>query len=133
MSVEGTRDTITRYVNSKHTDMSVMASDVVFTHMATGQRHHGPGGVAQMLHYMYHQAFEADAEVRNLIFADGQAVLEADFVGTHIGEFFGIPATNKRVRVPLCVVYDLVNDRITRGRVYIEMPVLMQQLTGDAS
>lgn len=32
------------------------------------------------------------------------------------------------VRVPLCVVYDLERDKIKRGRVYIEMPVLLEQL-----
>ena len=51
-----------------------------------------------------------------------------DLVGKHIGEFAGIPATNKLVRVPLCVVYDLERDKIKRGRVYFEMPVLFQQL-----
>jgi limonene-1,2-epoxide hydrolase len=32
------------------------------------------------------------------------------------------------VRVPLCVVYDLQDGRIVRGRVYLEVPVMMQQL-----
>jgi hypothetical protein len=27
-----------------------------------------------------------------------------------------------------CVVYDLENDQIARGRVYFEMPALLQQL-----
>ena len=36
--------------------------------------------------------------------------------------------TNKLVRVPLCVVYDLERDKIKWGRVYFEMPVLLQQL-----
>ena len=65
------------------------------------------------------------AEANNLIFADGQAVWEGDFIGKHVGEFAGIPATGKDVRVPLCVVYDLQNDQIKRARVYFEMPVLM--------
>jgi len=128
VSIESTRDVITKYLNSKHSDMSVLAPDVVFTHMANGQEHRGPDAVMQMLNYMYQQAFAADAEIGNLVFADGQAVLEADFVGIHIGEFAGIPATHKSVRVPFCVVYDLKNDRITRARVYFEMPVMMQQL-----
>jgi steroid delta-isomerase-like uncharacterized protein len=128
MSIESTRAVMTKYLNSKHADVSMMAPDVVFTHMATGDEHHGPDGIARMLTYMYHQVFDADAEIRNLVIADGQAVMEADFVGTHIGEFAGVPATNKPVRVPLCVVYDLKDDRITRGRVYFEMPVLMRQL-----
>jgi len=50
------------------------------------------------------------------------------FVGKHIGEFAGIPATGRSVRVPLCVVYDLESGRITRARVYLELPVLMRQL-----
>lgn len=128
MSVESTREVVTKYLDSKHADVSMMADDVVFTHMATGQEHRGPEGVLQMLNYFYHTAFDADAVIKNTIFADSKAVLEADFVGKHIGEFADIPATNKHVRVPLCVVYDLENDQIKRGRVYFEMPVLLQQL-----
>jgi steroid delta-isomerase-like uncharacterized protein len=108
----------------------MMADDVVFTNMATGEEHRGVDGVRRMLDYVYHTAFEATAETRNRIYADRQAVLEADFVGTHIGTFAGIPATRRKVRVPLCVVYDLEDGRIKRGRVYLEMPVLLRQLGG---
>jgi steroid delta-isomerase-like uncharacterized protein len=130
MSVESTRDVITRYVGSDHTDLSVMAADVVFTNMATGEEHRGPEGVRAMLEFVYHTAFDAHAETRNMIFSDANAVLEADFVGRHIGEFAGVAATHKDVRVPLCVVYDLENDKIKRGRVYFEVPALLKQL-GD--
>jgi len=130
MSTDSTRDVVTRYVESQHTDLSMMADDVVFTTMATGEEHRGPDGVRAMLQYVYHTAFDAHAETRNMIFADGKAVLEADFVGRHIGEFAGVAATNKVVRVPLCVVYDVENDKIKRGRVYFEIPALMAQL-GD--
>ena len=128
MSVESTREVVTKYLNSKHSDVSMMADDVVFSNMATGQEHHGPESVLELLNYFYHIAFDADAVTKNTIFADGKAVLEADFVGKHIGEFAGIPATNKQVRVPLCVVYEIENDKIKRGRVYFEMPILLQQL-----
>jgi len=37
----------------------MMAEDVVFTHMATGDEHRGPAAVRGMLDYMYHQAFDA--------------------------------------------------------------------------
>lgn len=63
-----------------------------------------------------------------MVFADDHAVFEGDFIGKHIGEFAGIPATNKEVRVPLCVVYDIEKNLIKRGRVYFEMPALFQQL-----
>jgi steroid delta-isomerase-like uncharacterized protein len=128
MSVDSTREVVTRYVRSGHTDLSMMADDVVFTMMATGEEHRGPDGVREMIKYVYHTAFDAQAETRNLIVADGHAVLEADFVGRHIGEFAGVAATNREVRVPLCVVYDLENDKIKHGRVYFEIPALMKQL-----
>ena len=128
MSIEKTRETMTRYFASEHDDVSMMADDVVFTIMATGQEHRGPQAVLGMLHYFYHIAFEARVEPKSEVYADGQAAMEWDFVGKHIGDFAGIPATGKDVRVPLCVVYDLADDKIKRGRVYFETPALLQQL-----
>jgi len=128
MSVQSTREVISRYHDSEHSDTSTMAEDVVFTIMATGQEHHGREGVLQMLDYFYRGAFDAHAESRNLVFAEEVAVFEGDFVGEQIGEFAGFAATNKRVRVPLCVVYELENAEIKRGRVYFEIPALLQQL-----
>ena len=128
MSVESTRQVVMRYFDSEHGDLSMMAPDVVFRIMATGQEYRGREGVAQMLQYFYRLAFDATAETRTLIVSDGNAAWEGEFVGKHIGEFMGIPATQKNVRVPLCVVYDVADDRITEGRVYFEGPALLAQL-----
>jgi steroid delta-isomerase-like uncharacterized protein len=128
MSVESTQTTMMRYFNSEHGDVSMMAEDVVFTIMATGQEHHGREGVMGMLNYFYHIAFEATANTRTVLFGENNAMIEGEFVGKHINEFAGIPATGKNVSVPICVVYDLENDQIKRGRVYFEMPALLQQL-----
>jgi steroid delta-isomerase-like uncharacterized protein len=128
VSIEKTRETMLRYFNSEHSDVSVMAEDVVFTIMATGAEHRGHEGVTAMLNYFYHVAFDASATTRVTLFGETNAMVEGDFVGQHIGEFAGIPATGKAVRVPLCVVYDLDRDQIQRGRVYFEMPVLLRQL-----
>lgn len=81
-----------------------------------------------MLQSIYHVAFDAHAERRTLVCEAEHAVLEGLFVGRHIGEFAGIPATGREVRVPLCVVYDITSAGIRRGRVYFEMPVLLDQL-----
>ena len=133
MSVESTQATMMRYFNSEHGDVSMMAEDVVFTIMATGQEHRTPEGVMGMLNYFYHIAFDAAAATRTVLFGEHNAMVEGDFVAKHIGEFAGIPATGKDVRVPICVVYDLENDQIKRGRVYFEMPALLQQLGMSAS
>lgn len=128
MSIESTKAVLKKYFEVGHSDLSMMADDVVFTVMATGQEYRGKEAVRGMLDYFYHGAFDADIKTRNLIFADQQVVGEWDFIGKHIGEFAGIPATGKSVNVPLCVIYDLENDKIKRGRVYFETPALLSQL-----
>ncbi len=133
MSIESTRLVMDRYFQAEHGDTSMMADDVVFTVMATGEEYHGPQAVLGMLNYFYHTAFQATAETRNIVITDGQAACEWDFVGKHVGEFAGIPATGKQVNVPLAVFYDLVGDKITRGRVYFEMPALFAQLGAAAA
>src|SRR5258706_10189291 len=130
MMTERTREIMKRYWDSDHSDAGMLADDVVFTIMATGEQHRGPAAIRQLLDYFYRVAFDAHAETRNLIIDGGKAIYEGTFIGTHIGEFAGVPATKKQVRVPLCISYDLDNDRIQNGRVYFEMPVLMKQLTG---
>jgi steroid delta-isomerase-like uncharacterized protein len=127
-AANGTREMLTRYLDSGHADLSMMADDVIFTTMATGEEHIGQDAVRRMLHYMYHVAFDALAVTRTLVADESHAVLEAVFVGRHIGEFAGVPATGRDVRVPFCVVYDIANGAIRRGRVYFEMPVLLEQL-----
>ncbi|MCV2393645.1 ester cyclase [Actinotalea sp. M2MS4P-6] len=128
MSVESTRDVMTKYWDSEHSDASMMADDVVFTMMPTGEETKTREGVLGLLNYFYHVAFDATASTENTIIGDGHAMVEGHVIGKHIGEFAGIPATGKDIRVPICVSYDLEDDRIQRARVYFEMPVLMRQL-----
>ena len=130
MSAERTREAMTRYWDSNHRDLSMMAPDVVFTAMATGDEHRGPDAVRRMLEHVYHVAFDARAEFHTRLFGEEQAMVEGEIIGTHIGEFAGVPATGKPVRVPLCVVYDLPDGLIKRARVYLEMSTLMRQLKG---
>jgi steroid delta-isomerase-like uncharacterized protein len=84
--------------------------------------------VRDFLVWMHTQAFDAHPKVKTLVVGEGQAVLEADFVGTHTGEFLGVPSSGKSVQVPYCVVYDLRDDKIAALRAYIPMELFAQQL-----
>lgn len=110
-------------------DVQYVAEDGVFTHMNTGEKTIGREAVRQMLHYIYHVAFDAKAEIKNTIITEDKAVLEMDFVGKHIGEFAGIQPTGKQVKFPITIVYDLENGLIKQARVYMLMDVMMKQLT----
>lgn len=110
-------------------DVQYVAEDAVYISMNTGERTVGREAVGQMLHYIYHVAFDAKAEIRNTIVTENKAVLEMDFIGKHIAEFAGIQPTGKQVKVPITIAYDLENGLIKEARVYILMDIMMKQLT----
>jgi SnoaL-like polyketide cyclase len=81
------------------------------------------------LHYLAaHPSLDAHPKVKTLVAGEQQAASEADFVGTHIGEFLGMPASGKSVNLPYCVVYDLRDDKIAALRIYMPMELFSQQL-----
>jgi predicted ester cyclase len=103
--------------------------DVVATFEGTDQRADGRDAASQLIRYVHEGAFDAQMELRNLLTEPGKAAIEADFVGTHTGEFAGIPPTGRAVRVPYSVVYDLAGDRISALRIYFPMALLIDLLT----
>ena len=126
MSVEQTREVIMAYLHGHAAE--TIADDAVFTIMGTGQVANGRAAISQMLQDLYETAFNARADLRNLVIDDGKASAEFDFAGRHIGEFGGMPATGVEVKVPFCVAYDVIDDKITAARVYFEMDSLRKQI-----
>lgn len=112
-------------------DVQYVAEDAVFIDMNRGEKTQGREAIGQMLHYVYHVAFDARAEVINKIITDDHAVLEGNFIGTHIGEFAGYDPTGKQVNVPLCVSYDLGTDGLIKvARIYMAAGAMIAQLEG---
>jgi predicted ester cyclase len=109
-------------------DVSYVAPDAIFINMSSGEETRGKEAIAQMLNYFYHIAFDAKANIRNTIVTEDKALMEAEFVGRHIGEFANIQPTNKEVNVPLCVTYDLENGLIKEARIYMLENVMVNQL-----
>ena len=110
-------------------DVQYVTEDAVFTHMSSGDKTVGRQAIKQMLHYIYHVAFDARAEIKNKVITESKALLEMNFIGRHIGEFAGMAATNKKVNVPTIIAYELENGLIKQARVYMLMDVMMKQLT----
>jgi predicted ester cyclase len=106
--------------------------DVVWTFMETGDQVHGRDAVRDVIVDMHRTAFDAHPEFRGLLVGDGTAMLEAVFVGTHTGEFMGIPPTGLEVRMPYCVAYDIAEGSITALRAYLPTASLVASLTEAA-
>lgn len=136
MSVEGTESTIRQYVDAllQGGDFaSFFADDVVWTTMETGDQIRGREAVRDFIIALHSQLFDAAPELVNTTFADGVAGLEAVFVGTHVAEFAGVPATGAAVRLPYAMFYDVADGAIVALRAYFPMTAMVQQLAGAAS
>jgi steroid delta-isomerase-like uncharacterized protein len=136
MSSEETERTVRQYVDALLNGgdfASYFADEVVWTTMETGDQVHGREGVRDFIVAMHNQYFDAAPELVNLTLSGGVAGLEAVFVGTHIAEFAGIPATGTAVRLPYSVFYDVSDGAIIALRAYFPITALVQQLAGAAS
>jgi steroid delta-isomerase-like uncharacterized protein len=132
MSVEATAETMRSYLDAflaRGDFANYFSDEVTWTTVGADQQLQGRQPVRDFLLWMHTQAFDAHPKVKTLVLGDGQAALEADFVGTHTGEFLGIPATGKSVQVPYCVIYDLRDDKLAALRAYIPMDLFAQQLS----
>lgn len=124
---EQTRQVLEGYWKSH--DPKYVAEDAVFTMIPTGEEIRGRDAIAKHLDAFYNKSLTAHAEVLNSIVSDNKGLLEAMVVGKHTGEFGGVPATGKDVRVPLAVSYEVEGGFIKRARIYLMANILFDQIT----
>jgi predicted ester cyclase len=134
MSVEDTRRAMEAYVEDllqRGPYKRHFSDEVVLSMVGTDQATEGPQDTESFIDYLHTVAFDASPELKNMIVGEGQAAAEFDFVGKHVGEFGGMAATGREVRVPYCMVYELEGEKIGALRGYMPMDVLMRQLGGS--
>ena len=135
MSVEETERTLRHYLAALQNGAdfaAYFADNVVWTTMENGDEIRGREAVQGFIVALHTQFFDAAPEFGNVTVADGVGALEAVFVGTHVAEFAGIPATGARIRLPYSVSYDVSDGRIDALRAYFPLTVLVQQLRSEA-
>jgi predicted ester cyclase len=115
-------------------DFSVFfAPDVRWTTMETGDEVVGREAVRDFIVSFHTKLFDARPELVNLVVGDGTALLEARFIGTHTGEFAGVPQTGAQVDLPYCVAYDISDGLITALRAYLPILALRAQVAQAAA
>lgn len=131
MSLETTTQTMNSYLSAlvERGDFGQFFSeDVVWTTMENGQEIRGRQAVRDFIIALHAELFDARPELRSVAIADGTAGLEAIFIGTHIAEFAGVPATGAEVRVPYSVFYDVSDRGITALRAYMPLRQMIADL-----
>jgi predicted ester cyclase len=88
----------------------------------------GPAGFKQVIG-MFYTAFPDMHITIEDAFGEGDKVgTRGYFTGTHQGEFMGIPATNKPVKVSFIDLWRAENGKFVENWVQMDMLGLMQQL-----
>jgi len=72
---------------------------------------------------------DLEIEIRRRHVTDDAVVLEVMIRGTHLGEWRGLPATGRRVEIPLCGVYTFDSeDRLAGEKIYYDRGTVLGQL-----
>lgn len=132
MSVDRTREVLTAYLDNlvrRGPYAQYFTDTIILTMMGAGQEIKGREAVEQFIRGFHEQAFDATPKVKTMAVGEAYASIEVDFVGTHIGEFGGVPPSGKPVNVPYVAAYDFQGDKISALRLYFPMDVLMQQIS----
>lgn len=130
--VETGRTTMSNYLESlvaRGPYGQYFTDDVTLEVVGTDQAARGREGVEGMIRYLHEQAFDAHPQLKGLLVDGDHTAIEADFAGRHIGEFAGVAATGRDVRVGYSVHYDLEDGRIKALRIYLPMAALVEQIS----
>ena len=66
-----------------------------------------------------------------MVSTDKTGIAECVARGTHRGELFGMPPTNKTMAMPMVHIYDFEAGKVKRWRTYANYQTMMQQLSGE--
>jgi steroid delta-isomerase-like uncharacterized protein len=135
MSAEHVRETMKQYAEAllaRGDYGRFFADDIEFSLVGTDQQARGRDAVEQTIRFLHETAFDARPEITNVLVDERSAAAEAVFIGTHTGEFAGVPATGNAVRVSYSVFYDLDGGKITALRIYMPLDQLLGQVRGES-
>jgi hypothetical protein len=136
MTTDQTRQTLNAYAEALLAFRDIgpwLADDVRMVFVGTDRIVTGRDAVKQTIKFFHEVAFSSAIEVKGVVCGDGEAMLEAVFIGTHIGEFEGVKPALKSVNVPYSVAYNLSNNKIDELRLYFPFELLMRQISAPAA
>jgi len=96
---------------------------------AWGEHHNGRSGVHLFYAQLMHALPDLQIEVQRRHVTDDAILVEVIIRGTHLGEWRSLPATGRRIELPLCGVYTFdADDRLAGERIYYDRGTVLRQL-----
>ena len=120
-----------RLENEHHLEgvMGTFGEQANYQDEAWGDSYPGRDGVRSYYEQLMAALPDLEISVRQQYVADENVLLEVVIRGTHLGPWRGLPATGRRVEVPLCGVYTFDDrDRLAGERIYYDRATVLRQL-----
>jgi steroid delta-isomerase-like uncharacterized protein len=93
------------------------------------EHYEGHRGVRQFYEQLMTALPDLEIEVRRQYVAFDAILVEVIIRGTHLGGWKGLPATGRRLEVPLCGIYTFdADDRLAGERIYYDRGTVLRQL-----
>jgi steroid delta-isomerase-like uncharacterized protein len=96
---------------------------------AWGEHYQGGVGVRLFYEQLMKALPDLEIDVKRCHVTDDAILLEVMIRGTHLGAWRGLPATGRRVEVPLCGVYTFdAENRLAGEKIYYDRGTVLRQL-----
>jgi steroid delta-isomerase-like uncharacterized protein len=93
------------------------------------EHYNGLDGVRQFYTQLMTALPDLEIDVRRQHVADDAILMEVVIRGTHLGGWKGLPATGRRLELPLCGVYTFdADDRLAGEKIYYDRGTVLRQL-----
>jgi len=120
-----------RFENEHHLEgvLSTFGETANYQDEAWGDSYPGRDGVRSYYEQLMAALPDLEIQVRQQHVTDDNILLEVLIRGTHLGPWRGLPATGRRVEIPLCGVFTFDDgDRLAGERIYYDRATVLRQL-----
>jgi steroid delta-isomerase-like uncharacterized protein len=88
----------------------------------------GEEAVRELLHGFMHGIADSHLEITRLRHMDDGVLVEGVITGTHDGDWVGVPATGRRIKVPVVGIFEFDADRLLCEKVHLNMGRVLKQM-----
>src|SRR5438552_18811247 len=108
--------------------LATLCADPIYQVMATSAVHRGRAGVAAFYTGLFESMPDVSFDLQDVYIGENGVVEESVMAGTHTGDLFGLPPTQRAIRLPLTIVFPMRAGQILGERLYFDFDSLQRQL-----
>jgi len=108
--------------------LSLHADDYVYEDVARGVVIRGKTEFAALMREFFSAFPDYKGELTSFFVSGDRACVEYVMKGTHTGDLHGLPATGKRISLPIAEIWELRDEKIVKASSYYDAATMLRQL-----